>query len=150
MTLPFWKTKTLDQMNRQEWESLCDRCGRCCVHKLEDEESGRVFYTNIACHLFDFARCGCKHYKHRQVLVPACTVLDAENVEKFKWMPPTCAYRLLAEGKPLPWWHPLVSQDSQTIHEAGISMRGKVIPEKAVSPENWEEYVVADSETQWE
>ncbi|MBF0278016.1 MAG: YcgN family cysteine cluster protein [SAR324 cluster bacterium] len=138
----FWKTKALAEMDHEEWESLCDGCGRCCVHKLEDETSGEVHYTKIACRLLDITRCRCQSYQSRYDLVPTCTVVTLENIEKFQWLPVTCAYRLLAEGKDLEWWHPLVSGDPKSIHHTGISVQDKVIPEQNVDPENWEDYLI--------
>ena len=128
-SLPFWKTKSLAEMNREEWESLCDHCGKCCLHKLEDEETGEVYYCNVVCHLFDLQRCTCTEYADRAVRVPECAVLSVENIPRFGWMPKTCAYRLLSEGRPLPDWHPLVSGDPESVHLAGHSVRGRVVKE---------------------
>ncbi|MGQ3029553.1 MAG: YcgN family cysteine cluster protein, partial [Ferrovibrionaceae bacterium] len=111
---PFWRAKTLDQLSRDEWESLCDGCGKCCLHKLEDMDTGRVHYTNVACRLLDLGTCRCGNYPKRQALVPDCISLDPTLVDALKWMPSTCGYRLVAERKDLPWWHPLVSGDSET------------------------------------
>ncbi len=126
---PFWKTTSLQDMSPAEWESLCDGCGRCCLHKLEDEETGDIAHTNVACHLLDLKTCRCTRYSERKRLVPDCLVLDTGNVSKLPWMPKTCAYRLLAEGKELAWWHPLVSGDPRTVVKAGISVKGLVISE---------------------
>ena len=126
---PFWKTKSMQDMSPAEWESLCDGCGRCCLHKLEDEVSGDIAHTNVACHLLDRKTCRCTRYGERKRLVPDCVVLDTENVSKLPWMPKTCAYRLLAEGKELAWWHPLVSGDPRTVVKSGISVKGLVISE---------------------
>lgn len=123
---PFWRIKTLAEMTSGEWESLCDGCGRCCLVKLEDEESGSVHYTDVACTLFDADRCRCRDYGNRQAQVPDCVRLETTNVAELSWLPPTCAYRLVAQGRELPWWHPLVSGDAETVHQAGISVRGKV------------------------
>ncbi len=127
---PFWKTKQLAEMSRTEWESLCDGCGRCCLHKLEDEDTGEILQTNVCCRLLDTQGCGCTKYMERQRLVPDCLVLTPENVVGLNWMPRTCAYRLLSEGKDLEWWHPLVSGDPDSVHKAGISVRGKVVSER--------------------
>ena len=126
---PFWQTKSLVQMNREEWESLCDGCGRCCLHKLEYEGTGTVEYTNIACRLLDIGSCRCMDYDNRRTFVPNCRSLTPETVRATAWLPPTCAYRLLDEGRDLSWWHPLVSGDANTVHEAGISVRGRVVTE---------------------
>jgi uncharacterized cysteine cluster protein YcgN (CxxCxxCC family) len=127
--LPFWRSKTLDQLSRDEWESLCDGCGKCCLHKLEDMDTGRVHYTNVACRLLDLGTCRCGNYPKRQALVPDCISLDPTLVDALKWMPSTCGYRLVAERKDLPWWHPLVSGDSETVHQAGVSVRGRTVAE---------------------
>ncbi|MBN9530387.1 MAG: YcgN family cysteine cluster protein [Alphaproteobacteria bacterium] len=126
---PFWRAKTLDQLSRDEWESLCDGCGKCCLHKLEDMDTGRVHYTNVACRLLDLGTCRCGNYPKRQALVPDCISLDPTLVDALKWMPSTCGYRLVAERKDLPWWHPLVSGDSETVHQAGVSVRGRAVAE---------------------
>ncbi len=107
--IPFWKTKTLTEMSRDEWESLCDGCGRCCLNKLEDEDTGKFLYTRAACKLLDVKTCRCTDYPNRAARVPDCVTLTPENVGELGWLPQTCAYRLLDEGKSLPWWHPLVS-----------------------------------------
>ena len=127
---PFWKTKRLEDMTRAEWESLCDGCGRCCLHKLRDEETNELAFTNVACHLLDLKSCQCGDYKHRQARVPDCVSLTAKEVRQIDWLPPTCAYRRVAEGKDLAWWHPLVSGDPDTVHTAGISVRGRAINER--------------------
>lgn len=126
----FWKEKKLAEMTRDEWESLCDGCGLCCLHKLEDEDSGDVSYTNVACRLLDLESCKCMNYQRRKKLVPDCVVLKVDHLSKFKWLPPTCAYRLLSEGKDLFDWHPLISKNARSVHDAGISVAGKVISER--------------------
>lgn len=123
---PFWRRKTLEEMNPREWESLCDGCGRCCLVKLEDEETGRIHATDVACKLFDAGSCRCSSYENRQAQVPDCVKLTPESVRALSWLPPTCAYRLVGEGKDLPWWHPLVSGDPATVAEAGVSVKGRV------------------------
>lgn len=132
--LPFWKTKTLEEMSRKEWESLCDGCGRCCLHKLRHEEDDSLSFTNVACRLLDLKTCGCKHYEQRRHYVPDCVNLTPEEVRAIDWLPPSCGYRRLAEGRDLAWWHPLVSGDPNTVHEAGISIRGRAISERLSGP----------------
>jgi uncharacterized cysteine cluster protein YcgN (CxxCxxCC family) len=127
---PFWKTKSLEEMTRAEWESLCDGCAKCCLHKLEDADTGEISQTNVACRLLDLGKCQCTRYPDRKRLVPDCVVLDKDNVTQLDWMPNTCAYRLLANGKPLADWHPLVSGSPDSVHKAGISVSGRAISER--------------------
>lgn len=134
----FWKYKSLEQLSREEWEALCDGCGRCCLHKLEDTDSGELIYTNIVCHLFDNDSCRCSQYATRNTRVPDCLVLNAELVRTIDWLPDTCAYRLLREGEDLPWWHPLVSGSAVSVIEAGISVKDRTISERYVNPEDWQ------------
>jgi uncharacterized cysteine cluster protein YcgN (CxxCxxCC family) len=138
----FWKRKPLAELAPEEWEALCDGCAKCCLHKLQDEDTEEVYYTNVVCRLLDIHRCRCTDYPNRSQQIPTCLVLNPHLAASLVWMPNTCAYRLLAEGKELPWWHPLVSQDTQTVHQAGISVRGKVLSESDVDIERLEEYVV--------
>jgi uncharacterized protein len=126
---PFWE-KPLAELDRGEWEALCDGCGRCCVHKLEDSESGELYPTNVACRLLDRKNGRCTDYSNRKTLVPDCTILDRRNLGKFDWLPESCAYRLRAAGEPLPQWHYLVSGSRETVHEAGQSTRGWTISEE--------------------
>jgi len=123
---PFWTAKTLDAMTDTEWESLCDGCGRCCLVKLEDEETGFVHYTDVGCTLLDDQTCRCRDYPNRQAKVPDCVRLTPQGVRSLTWLPQTCAYRLLADGRDLYWWHPLVSGDPRSVHAAGISVRDRV------------------------
>ncbi len=139
--VPFWKTKRLQDMTRDEWESLCDGCGRCCLHKLEDEDSGEIAITNVVCRLFDEDSCRCTRYAQRSRLVPDCVTLTIDNVDDLYWMPETCAYRLLAEGQDLQWWHPLVSGNPQSVIVAGISVKGKVISERDAG--DLEDHIIA-------
>jgi uncharacterized cysteine cluster protein YcgN (CxxCxxCC family) len=132
---PFWRTTTLEAMSREQWESLCDGCGRCCLVKLEDEDTGAILATDVGCRLFDAGTCRCKDYVDRSVQVPDCVTLTPEAVRTLRWLPPTCAYRLVAEGRDLPWWHPLVSGDPETVAIAGVSVRGRVFASEDEVPE---------------
>lgn len=127
---PFWKTKKLGAMTRDEWESLCDGCGRCCLHKLRDEATDVVAFTNVACRLLDAETCRCRDYANRREIVPDCVKLTAKRLAQIDWLPPSCAYRLLEEGRDLAWWHPLVSGDPATVVTSGASVRGRVVPER--------------------
>jgi len=125
---PFWE-KPLERLNRGEWEALCDGCGRCCLHKLEDDDTAELYPTNVACRLLDRRYGKCTDYKNRRKHVIDCVVLNRRNIEEIDWLPDTCAYRLRAAGKPLPEWHYLISGDSETVHEAGQSTRGWTVSE---------------------
>ncbi|GAB2879462.1 YcgN family cysteine cluster protein [Microbulbifer echini] len=140
--LPFWRRKTLEQMTEPEWEALCDGCGRCCLHSLEDEDTGELYNTNVACRLLDTDSSRCSQYVRRKELVPGCVQLRVEDIDQYTWLPSTCAYRRLAQGQPLPEWHPLVSGDWQSVHKAGMSVRGSVISEELVHPDDMEEHIV--------
>lgn len=128
-------------MTRAEWESLCDGCGKCCLHKLEDADTGEVRFTEVACRLLDPDTCRCTRYAERKRLVPDCLILSAARARRTEWLPRTCAYRLLAEGKDLPRWHPLVSGDPQSVHRAGMSVRGRTVGERDAG--DLEDHVVA-------
>jgi len=123
---PFWRRKSLAEMTDSEWESLCDGCGRCCLVKLEEEETENIYFTNVGCRLLDTQSCRCRDYPGRSDKVEDCVRLTPEVVGEIGWLPPTCGYRLIAEGKDLYWWHPLVSGDADTVHAAGVSVRGRV------------------------
>ncbi len=129
----FWKNKNLKEMNIQEWEALCDGCAKCCLEKLEDEDTKEIAYTNVACRLLDIETCRCSDYKRRQKLVYSCVKLTPQKVAELPWLPSTCAYRLLHEGKDLPDWHPLITKDSDSCKKAGMSCHGKIISEKIVT-----------------
>ena len=122
---PFWQAKTLEEMSGDEWESLCDGCGRCCLVKLEDEDTGQYYATDVACRLLDTSSCRCSDYTNRQSKVSDCVRLTPAEARSLGWLPPSCAYRLLAEGKDLAWWHPLVSGRPETVIEAGVSVKGR-------------------------
>jgi uncharacterized cysteine cluster protein YcgN (CxxCxxCC family) len=124
---PFWQRKALKDMTDQEWESLCDGCGKCCLAKLEDaDDSSRTYFTDVGCRLLDGQTCRCSDYPNRAAKVKDCVKLTPRNINRIVWLPPSCAYRLLADGHDLYWWHPLVSGDPETVHQAGISVRGRV------------------------
>ena len=139
----FWKTKTLEQMSDAEWESLCDGCARCCLGKLEDEDTGKIYFTHVSCKLLDAGLCACKDYAHRSEHVSDCVRLTPANVRALNWLPPSCGYRLVAEGRDLYWWHPLISGDPNTVHEAGVSVRGRVRgTENEIPDEDLEDHIV--------
>ena len=129
-TKPFWKTKSLKEMSGSEWESLCDGCGKCCLHKVQIKGI-KLKITNVACRLLDHDTCQCSNYARRKTLVPDCVVLTPDSVAKLEWLPTTCAYRLVHEGKDLAPWHPLISGDPNTVHEAKISVRGRITSERS-------------------
>jgi uncharacterized cysteine cluster protein YcgN (CxxCxxCC family) len=139
---PFWLAKSLNDMTQGEWESLCDGCGRCCLNKLEDYDTGEISWTNIACRLLDQESCRCRDYANRHDEVADCLPLTLASVKTMTWLPPTCAYRLVAEKKQLYWWHYLVSGDRETVHQAGVSVRGRTISEAGLTVEDFERYIV--------
>ena len=130
---PFWE-KPIEALDRGEWEALCDGCGKCCMHKIEDEDTGRIYDTNVACRLLDLETAQCSDYRRRRFLVPDCIRLSRAKIDSFPWLPKTCAYRLRADGEPLRDWHYLVSGSRETVHEAGISVRGRAISETKAGP----------------
>lgn len=141
--VPFWKRKRLDELDQDEWESLCDGCGLCCLQKLEDEDDpNAIYYTRIACKLLDLKTCQCSNYPKRREFVPDCIQLTPADAESFAWLPPTCAYRLVAEGEELPPWHHLICGDPKAVHKAGISQAGRMLAEDAVDEDDWEEHII--------
>ena len=142
---PFWQTKPLEAMSRAEWESLCDGCGQCCLLKVEDEDSGKVFLTELACRLLDLRTCRCREYANRHARVPDCVVISPDALRQIGWLPETCAYRRLAEGRDLEWWHPLISGDPETVHHAGVSARGWTRSEEGVRPSAIARYIIGEA-----
>jgi len=141
----FWEKVPLKNMAPREWEALCDGCGKCCLNKLEYEDTGEVAFTRVACRLLDSETCHCAQYDIRRQFVPECVVLTPQNISRIAyWMPETCAYRLLFEGKPLYDWHPLISGDSESVHAAGKSVRGWTVPEFEVPEEEWEDHIIEE------
>jgi len=139
----FWETIALEDLTKPEWEALCDGCGRCCLLKLEDEDTREIAFTNVVCRLFDDKTCQCGQYALRKQMVKGCVILTPENIGRNAyWMPATCAYRLRHEGKPLYDWHPLVSGDPDSVHDSGFSMRSKVIFEDEIDEDDLEDYVI--------
>ena len=141
--VPFWRRLRLDQMDREQWESLCDGCARCCLNKYMYDDTGEIDWTDVACRLLDGNTCRCRDYPHRHAQVPDCQALTAETVPELTWLPLTCAYRLVAEGRDLYWWHPLVSGDPDTVHAAGVSVRGRTVSEEDVPERFWDDHIVA-------
>ncbi|TDE36640.1 YcgN family cysteine cluster protein [Antarcticimicrobium sediminis] len=141
----FWEHKPLRKMTAPEWEALCDGCGKCCLNKLEDEDTGEVELTRVACRLLDDTTCRCAQYEIRHQFVPECIVLRPENIDEHAyWMPQTCAYRLLWEGKPLFDWHPLISGTAESVHSAGVSVRNRTVPEFEIPEEDWDDYIIEE------
>jgi hypothetical protein len=139
---PFWKRKQLSEMTPEEWEKCCDGCGQCCLYKLEDEDSGEIFLTCVACRYLDLQACRCTAYGDRAQLMPTCVTLTLGLVSQLSWLPETCAYRLLAAGKELPTWHWLITSDPQAVHQAGISVRDYAIPQEAAHMDDLGIYVI--------
>lgn len=141
----FWERKPLKKLSQREWEALCDGCGKCCLNKLEDEDSGDVALTRIACRLLDDETCRCTHYENRHQFVPDCIVLKPSNLDTHAyWMPRTCAYRLLWEGRPLPDWHPLISGTPDTVYAAGVSVRGITLSDFEIPEDEWEDHIIEE------
>lgn len=140
--LPFWKTKLLGEMTETEWESLCDGCGKCCLFKVEDMDTGQVHYTDIACRMLDLNTCRCKIYEHRFEVIKDCLSLTYAKLQEIDWLPESCAYRRLNEGKNLPWWHPLVSGSQDSVRHAGISVCGRAVPELSVDLLRIDDHIV--------
>jgi uncharacterized protein len=141
----FWEHTPLRKLTTREWEALCDGCGKCCLNKLEDEDSGEVALTRVACRLLDDHSCACAHYVNRHQFIPECIVLRPDNLDSHAyWMPTTCAYRLLWEGKQLFHWHPLISGDANSVHDAGISVRGLTVSEFDTPEEDWEDFIIEE------
>jgi uncharacterized cysteine cluster protein YcgN (CxxCxxCC family) len=139
---PFWVTKRLKDMTRVEWESLCDGCGQCCLIKVEDEDTTDIYLTRLACRLLDVGTCRCSDYDNRHASVPDCVVIGLNNVRKLSWLPESCAYKRIAEGRELAWWHPLVSGDPDTVHQAGVSVRDWARSEEGVRPSAIARYII--------
>lgn len=141
----FWEKYQLEDLSRAEWEALCDGCGKCCLIKLEDEDTREVAYTNIACRLLDRDTCRCGNYPLRRQLVRGCVFLDRNTIEDaLDWMPHSCAYRLIDQGKKLADWHPLISGDPMSVHEAGISLKGRMVAEFDVDEDDWPEHIIEE------
>jgi uncharacterized cysteine cluster protein YcgN (CxxCxxCC family) len=138
----WWDVKPLDSLTREEWESLCDGCAKCCLHKLQDADTDEVFYTKVRCRYLDEDNCRCSDYDNRSRLMPNCIQLSPDNLDDLAWLPATCAYRLRFEGNPLPDWHPLVSGRSDSVHTSGISIRGRAISDEYVHPDGFEEHII--------
>ena len=139
---PFWLVKSLPEMTKEEWESLCDGCGKCCLQKLEDEDTGDLYYTDLACQYLDQQSCQCKSYDSRQDKVASCISLDLRRLDEFAWLPSSCAYRLLLEDKPLPDWHPLITGSTDSVHLSENSVRNKVVCETDVPEGEWEDHII--------
>ena len=130
---PFWQAP-LETLDRGQWEALCDGCGKCCLHKVEDDDTGRIYPTNVACKLLDVETAQCSNYKHRRAFVPDCLRLTQGKIGDFEWLPSTCAYVLREAGEPLPQWHYLVSGDRNSVHAAGMSVKGRALSEIYAGP----------------
>jgi uncharacterized cysteine cluster protein YcgN (CxxCxxCC family) len=144
LQIPFWKKKSVFEMTLQEWELLCDGCGRCCLEKLKDHKTGKVYYTDLACRHLDLYTCRCKIYSERTHLVADCEWLVPVKIKKYRWLPKSCAYRLIIEGKDLARWHPLISGDPETVHSEGISVRGKAVSSIGIPEDEYEKHITSN------
>lgn len=142
---PFWETKRLNEMSAEEWDSLCDGCGQCCLVKIEEEDTAQIFLTRLACSLLDIGSCRCKDYTNRFRRMPDCLSIDMKAVKKLKWLPESCAYRRLNEGRGLAWWHPLISGDPETVHQAGVSVRDWARSEQGVPEHEIMRYIIGEA-----
>ena len=138
----FWETKTLEEMTQKEWESLCDGCAKCCLVKLEDYDTGEIFRTDVACKLLDINSCRCTDYPARQTLVDDCIKLDRENITSLQWLPDSCSYKLIDQGKPLPNWHHLLTGSRNTVHQVAASVKQFAVSELEVKDEEIEDHII--------
>ncbi|ADZ91585.1 YcgN family cysteine cluster protein [Marinomonas mediterranea] len=139
---PFWKTTTLEDMESDQWESICDGCGKCCLQKLQDDETDEVYYTDLSCHQLDIAKCQCKVYETRELLVESCLTLKVEDIPEFHWLPDTCSYRVLSETGDLPNWHPLVVGDDKEMQRQGLKVSHYAVSESKVDEEDWDTHII--------
>lgn len=142
--LPFWKEKPLTELSQSEWESLCDGCGKCCLHKLENDKTAVISFTRVACRLLDLETCRCTQYAKRTVVVPDCIKVRPDIIQNLTWMPATCAYRLLANDQELPAWHPLVSGNSESVHESGTSIRSFAISGEGLTDDDLFSFIISE------
>lgn len=142
--IPFWEAKTLEEMSRDEWESLCDSCGRCCLLKIEDWDTSEIYLTRLSCRMLDRESCRCRDYENRHDVVDDCVTIDADKARSLSWLPNSCAYRRVADGHGLAWWHPLVSGSADTVHQAGISVRQLALCETKATADDFHQYIMDD------
>lgn len=140
----FWEVKTLEEMSPEEWDLLCDGCGRCCLIKLEDEDTAEIYTTRLACSLLDTKSCRCRDYTNRHAVMHDCLTISTETLPHLKWLPSSCAYVRMADGRGLAWWHPLVSGNAETVHQAGISVRSFARSERGVKDSSFHRYIIED------
>jgi uncharacterized protein len=138
----FWKQKKLQEMSEQEWEQLCDGCARCCLLKLEDADTGELYFTNVSCHLLNINKCSCNNYQNRKFLVPECLLVRNMALSEYQWLPETCAYRLLSEGRALPHWHPLLSGNKKSVRQAGATVSAFAMSEEHIHPDQLGEHII--------